>query len=137
MVVRPMPDDALEQVLRLVAEGRLTTDEAGPILDALDARAEAADAPTTRTTTRPTSEPAAKPLTGTVRSQAIRIEVIDRGRKVVNLRVPLALGRAALDRIPGITDTISERVREALASGMSGPILDIDDDGDGVRIVIE
>lgn len=132
-----MPDDALEQVLRLVAEGRLTTGEAGPILDALDARAEATDAPTTRTTNRPATEPAAKPLTGTVQSQAIRIEVMDRGRKVVNLRVPLALGRAALDRIPGLTDTITERVREALASGISGPILDVDDDGDGVRIFIE
>jgi hypothetical protein len=76
-------------------------------------------------------------LTGTVQSRAIRIEVSDRGRKVVNLRVPLALGRAALDRIPGLTDTVTERVREALASGITGPILDVDDDGDGVRIFIE
>ena len=72
-----MPDDAMEQVLRLVAEGRLTTDEAGPILDALDARAEAADAPTTRTTTRPTTEPAAKPSTDGAPARAIRIEVSD------------------------------------------------------------
>ena len=33
-----MPDDALDQLLRLVAEGRLTADEAAPILDALDMR---------------------------------------------------------------------------------------------------
>ena len=33
-----MPDDALESVLRLVADGRLTAEEAGPILDALDER---------------------------------------------------------------------------------------------------
>jgi hypothetical protein len=132
-----MPDDALEQVLRLVAEGRLTTDEAGPILDALDARPEPADAPTTRTTARPTTEPATKPLTGIVQARAIRIEVSDKGRKVVNLRVPLALGRAALDRIPGVTDTLTERVREALSKGITGPILDVDDDGDGVRIFIE
>jgi hypothetical protein len=132
-----MPDDALEQVLRLVADGRLTAEEAGPILDALDGRAQAADAPTTRTTTRPAAATATKPLAGTVQSRAIRIEVSDRGRKVVNLRVPLALGRAALDRIPGLTDTVTERVREALASGITGPILDVDDDGDGVRIFIE
>ena len=31
-----MPDDALAGVLRLVSEGRLTADEAAPILDALD-----------------------------------------------------------------------------------------------------
>jgi hypothetical protein len=132
-----MPDDALEQVLRLVADGRLTAEEAGPILDALDGRADATDAPTTRTTTGPAAATATKPLTGTVQSRAIRIEVSDRGRKVVNLRVPLALGRAALDRIPGLTDTVTERVREALASGITGPILDVDDDGDGVRIFIE
>ena len=33
-----MPDDALESILRLVAEGRLSAEEAGPILDALEAR---------------------------------------------------------------------------------------------------
>ena len=132
-----MPDDALEQVLALVASGRLTAAEAGPILDALGTRADPADAPTTRTTARPAPEPATKPLTGTVQARAIRIEVSDKGRKVVNLRVPVALGRAALDRIPGLTDTVTDRLREALASGITGPILDVDDDGDGVRIVIE
>jgi hypothetical protein len=70
-------------------------------------------------------------------ARAIRIEVSDQGRKVVNLRVPLALGRAALDRIPGLSESVTDRVREALASGITGPIVDIDDEGDGVRIVIE
>ncbi len=32
-----MPDDPLESVLRLVEEGRLTAEEAGPILDAMAA----------------------------------------------------------------------------------------------------
>jgi hypothetical protein len=132
-----MPDDALERVLRLVAEGRLTAEEAGPILDALDARADASDAATKRTTTPPAIGSGANPVTGPVMARAIRIEVSDRGRKVVNLRVPLALGRAALERIPGLTESVTERVREALASGVTGPILDVDDDGDGVRIVIE
>ncbi len=35
VVDRPMPDEALERVLRLVAEGRLTAAEAAPILEAL------------------------------------------------------------------------------------------------------
>jgi hypothetical protein len=132
-----MPDDALDRVLRLVAEGRLTADEAGPILDALEMRTSFGDDPTTRTPKAPATEPSTKASTGAGTARAIRIEVSDHGRKVVNLRVPLALGRAALDRIPGLTDTVTERVREALASGISGPILDVDDDGDGVRIVIE
>ncbi len=31
----------------------------------------------------------------------------------------------------------SERIREAIAAGIKGPIIDVDDDGDGVRISIE
>jgi hypothetical protein len=132
-----MTDDAMGQVLRLVAEGRLTADEAGPILDALDTAAAYADAPTTRTTDRPASEREPKPPTDGAGARAIRIEISDHGRKVINLRVPLALGRAALDRIPGLSDATAERVREAIVSGIKGPIVDLDDEGDGVRIVIE
>ena len=131
-----MTDDAFERVLRLVSDGRLTADEAGPILDALETRAAFLDAPTTRTGDRSAPGAASKGSPDGP-SRAIRIEVSDQGRKVVNLRVPLALGRAALDRIPGLSEATTERVREALASGISGPILDIDDNGDGVRIVIE
>ena len=132
-----MTDDAMGRVLRLVAEGRLTADEAGPILDALEMRADEADTPTIRTTGRPASGSPPRPFTDGEGARAIRIEISDHGRKVVNLRVPLALGRAALDRIPGLSDATAERVREAIVSGIKGPIVDLDDEGDGVRIVIE
>ena len=125
-----MPDDALESVLRLVAEGRLTADEAKPILDAIDAGAADASTPL-----GPAAEPATAPGGGPGR--AIRLEVTDNGRKVVNLRVPLALGRAALNRVPGLSDATAERIREAIEAGVTGPILQIDDAGDGVRVVIE
>ena len=132
-----MTDDAMGRVLQLVAEGRLTADEAGPILDALDHRADGADAPTIRTSARRASEPGPKPPTDGTGARAIRIEISDHGRTVINLRVPLALGRAALDRIPGLSDATAERVREAIVSGIKGPIVELDDEGDGVRIVIE
>ena len=128
-----MPDDALDRVLRLVSEGRLTAEEAGPILDALDVRPAARlindePAPTAASATTPGGGP----------GRAIRLEVTEGGRKVVNLRVPLALGRAALSRIPGMTEATSERVREAIEQGVTGPILSVDEGaGDGVRIVIE
>ena len=127
-----MPDDALESVLRLVAEGRLTAEEAGPILDALEARSAAA--PTVDP--RPAGDATAPPAGGAGR--ALRIEVTEGGRRVVNLRVPIALGRAALSRIPGLSEATSERVREAISAGISGPILAVDEgQGDGVRILIE
>ena len=84
---RPCPmTDALESVLRLVAEGRLTAEEAGPILDALE----------TRTDTPPPQAPAVRAATvprlpryGPGR--AIRLEVTERaeGRQPA---VPLPSG---------------------------------------------
>ena len=123
-----MPEDALERVLRLVAEGRLTADEAGPILDALEAAR-----PTAVTGEVLEAEAAADDRP----ASALRIVVSESGRKIVNLRVPLSLGRAAITRVPGISESTSERIREAIAAGIKGPIVEVDDDGDGVRISIE
>jgi len=128
-----MADDALDAVLRLVAEGRLTADEAGPIIDALDAGQR--PRPTSERP-RPTEAAAASPGGGPGR--AIRVEVTEGGRKVVNLRVPLALGRAALSRIPGLSESMADRIREAIDAGVSGPVLVVDDGPDDtVRIVVE
>jgi SHOCT-like protein len=130
-----MPDDALESVLRLVAEGRLTAEEAGPILDALEARSKASANQDADAATDPANDPDARQR-GTGR--AIRLEVTENGRKVVNLRVPLALGRAALNRVPGLSEATTDRIREAIEAGITGPIVHVDEgSGDGVRIVIE
>jgi hypothetical protein len=51
--------------------------------------------------------------------------------------VPVSLGRMALDRIPGLSISTVDLVRRALADGRSGTLLDIDDEGDGVRIALE
>ena len=88
-----MTVDAMRRVLDLVSEGRLSIEEAGPILDALDA-AEPEKA----------ERPAMDPSTPDAPARAVRIEVSERGRSVVNLRVPIALGRAAVERIPGLSE---------------------------------
>ena len=132
-----MPD-ALDRVLALVAEGRLTVEEAAPILDALD---RTSPGPTPAAPAPPTA-PAAPgepggPGPGEPAS-AVRIEVTEAGRKVVNLRIPLALGRGAIHRVPGLSEATTERIRDAINAGIRGPIFDVDDgDGDGVRVVIE
>jgi hypothetical protein len=135
-----MSTDPLDRVLQLVAEGRLTAEEAGPILAALEDRGPsapsgAAGRPGGSTTTDATA------LSGTElphRGQShLRLEVIEGGRQVVNLRLPLAVGQWALDRVPGLSGDQVTRVREALASGMQGPILVVDDGDDIVRIVVE
>ena len=116
--------DALDDVLRLVAEGRLTAEEAAPVIDALQVADGLGEA----------SEPA----TGSA-PRAIRIEITEDGRKVVHLRVPMSIGRMAVDHIPGLSNDNITRIREALDQGMTGPILVVDEDGDGngVRIVLE
>jgi hypothetical protein len=120
--------DPLDEVLRLVAEGRLTAEEAAPVLDALQASRE------------PGSEEESSERSGArTTPRALRIEVSESGRKVVNLRVPLALGRMALDHVPGLSTDNIARIREALEGGLTGPILVVEEDadGDGVRIVLE
>ncbi|MEA2576971.1 MAG: hypothetical protein QOD78_559 [Chloroflexota bacterium] len=126
-----MPDDALESILRLVAEGRLSAEEAGPILDALEARTTASAVHDADATTDSDARQRGQ-------GRAIRLEVTENGRKVVNLRVPLALGRAALNRVPGLSEATTDRIREAIEAGITGPIVHVDEgSGDGVRIVIE
>jgi len=131
-----MAADPLDQVLRLVSEGRLTAEEAAPILAALDAQ----------------QVPPAPEMSGTAADEpprgpgdphgpaptSLRIEIRDGGRQVVNLRLPIAIGRFALDRVPGLSGEQVDRVREALREGMRGPVLVVDDnDHGGVRIVLE
>ncbi|MEP6637921.1 MAG: hypothetical protein ABJC39_01105 [Chloroflexota bacterium] len=127
-----MPDDALDRVLRLVAEGRLTAEEAVPILDALDGRARDSGAGTTMG-----QEGQPEEIQDASPPRAIRVQVSDRGHTVVNLRIPLSLGRVALSQVPGISEATSDRIREAIAAGIKGAIVDVDDGDDGVRIAIE
>ena len=128
--------DALDQVLRLVADGRLTAAQAAPILDALSA----ADLDGPADDERPMDlGPTEASASTAERSTAtsIRIEITEGGRKVVNLRVPVSLGRMALDRIPGLSGSHVDLVRRALSDGRSGTLLHIDDEDGGVRIALE
>ena len=149
-----MTGDPLGELLRLL-RGPALAEEAAPILAALDDRAgfapeDAPDAPP------PPAGPGSEPPGGfgsnpppsfapgdASRAERgggpsiLRIEVTDAGRQVVNLRLPIAVGKFALDRIPGLPAEQVSRVREALRSGYRGSVLEVDDDGDGVRIVLE
>jgi SHOCT-like domain len=125
--------EPMDRLLQLVAEGRLTAEEAAPILAALDGRrGRATDAPVGGT-----SQPApVRPSIGGPRFA--RIEVRESGRRVVDLRVPISLGRFALARIPGLSPEQIADVEAAVARGAEGPLLDVEDeDGDGVRIALE
>ena len=134
-------NDPLERVLKLVAEGRLTAEEAGPILDALSARETPAkpSGPALSGTVIDDDGPtSAAPATPGSAPRFARIQVMEGGRRVVDLRIPTSLGKFALGRVPGLSGEHIGELQQAIASGLVGPLLDIEDqDGDGVRIVLE
>ena len=128
--------DALERVLELVASGRLTADEAAPILEALDAKGAAGPALGGDFASAEASDGPAAAEHG--KARFARVEIKEGGRRVVDLRVPISLGRFALSRVPGLSREQITEVEEAVVSGARGPIFDVEDaDGDGVRIVLE
>jgi hypothetical protein len=130
--------DALEGVLKLVAEGRLTAEEAAPILEALDRTGRLSGAkPDPGPTVEVGAEAGMNAGDGRTPRYA-RIEVREHGRRVVDLRIPISLGRFALSRVPGLSKEQISEVEDAVSHGAHGPILDVEDqDGDGVRIVLE
>jgi len=145
--------EELEAVLRLVADGTLTPEQAAPIIDALS-RAEApADdrlhrridrgldrvrRRVERAYERAEQARATAEQHGALQGRQLRIRVTEHGRQVVNLRIPIGLVDAALGFVPGIGGDQSERIRQAVAAGTVGPIIDVEDtDGDSVLISVE
>ena len=136
MTTRVPDDAALDHVLRLVAEGRLTAEEAGPILDALaSGPAETGQPVGEASTGRRSTDDAARDASTPART--IRVQVSEAGRTVINLRIPLSLGRAAISQVPGISEATSDRIRDAIEAGIKGPIVEVDEGDDGVRISLE
>ena len=122
-----MPD--VEKILRLVAEGALTAEEADEILSAGSQPEFEQEQPKVET----------KPGRQTAGSQGhLRIEVHENGKRVVNLRIPMNIAGWASSVLPGLSDETADRIRGAMASGERGPLVDItDDDGSRVLIVSE
>ena len=166
-----MPEE-LDTVLRLVAEGRITPEEAAPIIEALT-RAERRDpgpgpddelgadfgtdfddalggygrfdrlgeriqqriAGRIERASRRAAARAAAAAGG----RQLRIRVTERGRQVVNLRIPIRFVETALHFVPGLCGDQAQRIRDAVRSGAVGPIIDVEDpDGQGgVLISVE
>lgn len=145
-----MPEE-LETILRLVAEGKLTPDEAAPIIDALT-RAERSAGRASRHADRVArhAERAARhvaraearverAMERAERARQLRIRVTERGRQVVNLRIPIGFVDTALRFVPGLAGDQAARIRDAVRAGAVGPIIDVEDaDGEGgVLISVE
>jgi hypothetical protein len=142
----------LEALLRLVSEGRITAEEAAPIVAALEEKARldargagagsgsGAGAGTGAAAAREGGREAGR-RTGAAQElladRKLRVYVAEDGRQVINIQIPLAAAGFAIDQVPGLSPDHRSRIVEAIQSGMTGPILEVSDDGDEVRIVIE
>ena len=129
--------DAIETVLRLVAEGRITPAEAEPLLGALGQ--EHGPRPPAPASPPGPPEPPFPPTAGSGSgTRSLHLTVTDGGRPSVDLRVPLSLAGVAASMVPGLSAGYAEQIREAVRAGRAGSILEvIDDDGDGVRIALD
>jgi hypothetical protein len=134
----------LEALLRLVSEGKLTAEEAAPIVAALEekARADGTATATERTAGSAESRPRDGGRRGmsaqdTMAGRRIRIFVAENGAPIINLQIPLAAAGFAIDQVPGLSPDHRSRIVEAIQTGMTGPILEVSDHGAEVRIVIE
>jgi hypothetical protein len=155
-----MPDE-LETILRLVADGRLSPEEAAPIIDALSraeqeghmhheghmhrqderlgrhaARLDRHLGRAQRRIDRAFAHAEAR--LGDAGGRQLRIQVKERGRQRVNLRIPIGFVDAAIGFVPGLAGDQADRIRDAVKAGEVGPIIDVEDpDGDGVLISVE
>ena len=131
--------DELATILRLVSEGKLSADEAAPIIEALGVTG--APRPPEPPGPSPTgfSFTGSIPVKGAGRGRRVRIQVTERGRRVVDVRVPLAFAAMAARMVPGIPDSYRAMIERAVESDMIGPIVDLaeDEDGDAVLISVE
>lgn len=128
-----MPDVA--KILRLVEDGTLSPDEAEEILSKLADQTQRAPAGAERSSASGAMDDTAS---DPERAGHLRVEITERGRRVVNLRVPVSVASFAAGFVPGLPDEAAERIRTSIRAGLRGPIVDIaTDDGDRVLIVNE
>jgi hypothetical protein len=126
--------EELATVLRLVSEGKLSAEEAAPIIEALG-----------RTGAPRAAEPAQASASagpaqgkGAARGRRVRIQVSERGRRVVDVRVPLAFAAMAARMVPGIPDSYATLIEQAIETDLVGPLVETEDeDGDAVLISVE
>ena len=125
----------VDKILKLVADGALTPEEADEILE----RAERG-ARNVRPNRRAKPDDRRRSGTGSRKQDTprhLRIQVTERGRPVVNLRVPMNIAGWASAYLPGLSEENADRIRSAIYSGDRGPIIDIGDGEDRVLVTSE
>ena len=131
--LRSLPRDQMREerleILRMFEAGAITVDEAATLLEALD---RAGFSPVVSESTAPRG----------AESRQIRIRVTDSEttKAMVNLAFPLGLLKSGLD-IAGqfVPEYLpkAEAIRESISAGFRGSLVDVDDGGRRVEIIVE
>ncbi len=123
--------DEITTVLRLVSEGKLSPEEAAPIIEALGRQSAPPPSPGVLAD-------AARPPGAPGKGRRVRIQVSEHGRRVIDFRVPLAFAAMAARSVPGIPASYAELIEQAVETDQVGAIVDAeDDDGDSILISVE
>ena len=131
--LRASPRDQMREerveILRLLEAGTVTVDEAATLLDALD-----------RAAFTPPNSGATAPREAEMRQVRIRVTDSTTGKATVNFAFPLGLIKSGLD-IAGqfVPDYLpqAEAIRESVSAGFRGSLVDIDDGGERIEIIVE
>ncbi|HLJ68969.1 MAG TPA: hypothetical protein VKX16_16575 [Chloroflexota bacterium] len=133
-----MFDEERARILRMVAEGKLSPEEAADLLEALQPRRES-NQPAPVMPPEPPSLPGQRR-----RSRTVVIQIKEGGESKVDLRIPLSLAKAAGKFIPRkAQESLQSRdinildFLEDAAEAESGTILQVKDGEDRVLIAVE
>ena len=133
-----MPSEEGKQVLRLLAEGKIDSEQAYRLLRALGDVDDGAKAPP------PPPHPGEHPRHPGARGRILRIRVTEGGEQKVNVAIPLAIARIGKMKlgssglVRGHLSKFGIDLDELLRSiDFPGRIVDIADDEDRVEIFVE
>ncbi len=122
-----------KQVLEMLAEGKLSVEEAQQILDALNANQDECCAETMPARRR-----------GVFRKpRMIHIEVIEDGKKKVNIHIPFSLAKFGMRFVPhDVVDVAGQKINldeifDAVKNGVEGNLVEVDDEDTKVRIYVD
>jgi hypothetical protein len=135
-------NDERRRILQLVADGKITAEEAAELLDALNVQSRR-ETPSMSFPDAPPSPPAPSlPRTG--RARSLIIQITEGSNTKVNLRIPFGLARAAGKFVPRRAE---QQLREFgielddlladLRGSEDGTILQVEDDDSRVLIAVE
>jgi hypothetical protein len=131
--LRSLPRDQMREerleILRMFEAGAITVDEAATLLEALD-----------RAGISPVASESTAPRGAESRQIRIRVTDSETTKAMVNLAFPLGLLKSGLD-IAGqfVPEYLpkAEAIRESISAGFRGSLVDVDDGGRRVEIIVE